>query len=164
MSDGERLTTPDDGAFIRQALALAVRGWGQTAPNPMVGAVVVRDGEVVGEGWHTRFGAPHAEVEALRQAGDLAKGATLYVTLEPCNHQGKTPPCTDAILAAGIRRVVAATGDPSVNAGGGAAKLRENGIDVVVGAEEGAARELNASFFHLQSSDRPFVVLKLALS
>ena len=108
----ERPAAPDDGAWMRRALALAERGWGQTAPNPMVGAVVVRDGVVVGEGWHAHYGGPHAEVEALRAAGDRARGATLYVTLEPCNHYGKTPPCTDAILAAGVRRVVAACDGP----------------------------------------------------
>src|SRR5687768_8382094 len=108
----ERSAAPDDGAWMRRALALAERGWGQTAPNPMVGAVVVRDGAVVGEGWHARYGEAHAEVEALRAAGERARGATLYVTLEPCAHHGRTPPCTDAILAAGVRRVVAAVADP----------------------------------------------------
>jgi diaminohydroxyphosphoribosylaminopyrimidine deaminase/5-amino-6-(5-phosphoribosylamino)uracil reductase len=162
--DDERAATPDDGAWMRRALALAERGWGQTAPNPMVGAVVVRDGVAVGEGWHTRFGEPHAEVEALRSAGERARGATLYVTLEPCNHHGKTPPCTDAVLVAGVRRVVAAVADPSPVARGGADRLREEGVDVQVGVEESAARELNAPFFHALSSDRPFVRLKLALS
>src|SRR3954468_14161048 len=117
---------------MRRALALAERGWGQTAPNPMVGAVVVRDGVAVGEGWHTRFGEAHAEVEALRSAGERARGATIYVSLEPCNHHGKTPPCTDAILAAGIRRVVLAVADPDPAARGGADRLREEGIDVLV--------------------------------
>jgi diaminohydroxyphosphoribosylaminopyrimidine deaminase / 5-amino-6-(5-phosphoribosylamino)uracil reductase len=159
-----RATTPDDGAWMRRALALAERGWGQTAPNPMVGAVVVRDGVAVGEGWHTRYGEPHAEVEALRSAGERARGATLYVTLEPCNHHGKTPPCTDAILAAGIERVVAAVADPNPAARGGADRLREAGAEVVVGVHEAEARELNAPFFHALSSDRPFVRLKLALS
>src|SRR5688500_11922747 len=98
----ERAALPDDGVWMRRALVLAARGWGHTAPNPMVGAVVVRDGVVVGEGWHTAFGAAHAEVEALGAAGDAARGATMYVTLEPCNHHGKTPPCTDALLAAGV--------------------------------------------------------------
>ena len=153
-----------DGAFMRRALSLAEYGWGQTAPNPMVGAVVVRDGVVVGEGWHTRYGAPHAEVEALAAAGEQANGATLYVTLEPCNHHGKTPPCTDAILAAGVRRVVAATSDDSPVAHGGAARLRESGVEVTVGVEEQAARELNAEFFHGIASARPFVRLKLAMS
>jgi diaminohydroxyphosphoribosylaminopyrimidine deaminase/5-amino-6-(5-phosphoribosylamino)uracil reductase len=160
----ERAAAPDDGAWMRRALALAERGWGHTAPNPMVGAVVVRDGVVVGEGWHAEYGGPHAEVEALRAAGERARGATLYVALEPCNHFGKTPPCTDAILAAGVRRVVAACGDPSPVARGGAERLREAGVDVTLGVEEEAARELNAAFFHALESDRPFVQLKLALS
>lgn len=165
MPDGERATAPDDGAWMRRALALAERAWGQTAPNPMVGAVVVRDGAAVGEGWHTRHGDAHAEVEALRSAGERARGATLYVTLEPCNHHGRTPPCTDAILAAGVRRVVAATADPNPVAQGGAARLREAGVDMEMGGvEEESARELNAPFFHALSSDRPFVRLKLALS
>jgi diaminohydroxyphosphoribosylaminopyrimidine deaminase/5-amino-6-(5-phosphoribosylamino)uracil reductase len=164
MHEDARAATPDDGAWMRRALVLAERGWGQTAPNPMVGAVVVRDGAAVGEGWHTRYGEAHAEVEALRSAGDRARGATLYVTLEPCNHHGKTPPCTDAILAAGVRRVVAAAADPSAAARGGADRLRAEGVDVLVGVEENAARELNAPFFHALSSDRPFVRLKLALS
>ena len=160
----ERSAAPDDGAWMRRALALAERGWGQTAPNPMVGAVVMRDGLVVGEGWHGQYGGPHAEVEALRAAGERARGSTLYVGLEPCNHFGKTPPCTGAILAAGVRRVVAASADPSPLAQGGAQRLREGGVDVVLGVEEAPARELNASFFHALASDRPFVQLKLALS
>ncbi len=164
MENTERAAAPDDGAWMRRALALAERGWGQTAPNPMVGAVVVRDGVVVGEGWHTRYGAAHAEVEALRLAGERARGATMYVTLEPCNHHGNTPPCTDAILGAGIRRVVAAVADPHPVARGGADRLRGEGVEVVVGVEETAARERNAAFFHGLASDRPFVQLKLALS
>jgi diaminohydroxyphosphoribosylaminopyrimidine deaminase/5-amino-6-(5-phosphoribosylamino)uracil reductase len=160
----ERPAVPDDGAWMRRALALAERGWGQTAPNPMVGAVVVRDDEVVGEGWHGQFGGPHAEVEALRAAGERARGATLYVTLEPCAQHVKTPPCTEAILAAGVRRVVAATEDPSPAAQGGALRLRDAGVDVLVGVEASRARELNAPFFHALRSDRPFVQLKLALS
>jgi diaminohydroxyphosphoribosylaminopyrimidine deaminase/5-amino-6-(5-phosphoribosylamino)uracil reductase len=160
----ERPAVPDDGAWMRRALALAERGWGQTAPNPMVGAVVVRDGVVVGEGWHTAYGAPHAEIEALRAAGDRARGATVYVTLEPCDHHGKTPPCTEALVAAGVRRVVAACEDPSPVARGGAARLRAAGIEVDVGVEADAARELNAPFLHALASDRPFVRLKLAMS
>ena len=153
-----------DVHFMRRALRLARRGWGQTAPNPMVGAVVVREGAVVGEGWHRRWGGPHAEVEALRAAGDAARGATAYVTLEPCNHHGKTPPCSEALLAAGVRRVVAAVADPNPLAVGGAERLRAAGVDVTVGVEEAAARELNAPFFHALASDRPWVTLKLALS
>src|SRR5919112_6547773 len=143
----ERSAAPDDGAWMRRALALAERGWGQTAPNPMVGAVVVRDGELVGEGWHAHYGGPHAEVEALRSAGERARGATLYVTLEPCDHHGKTPPCTEAILAAGVGRVVAAVEDPSPVAQGGERHLRDAGVEVLVGVEEGPARELHAPFF-----------------
>ena len=149
---------------MRRALTLAERGWGQTAPNPMVGAVVVRDGAIVGEGWHSRYGEAHAEVEALRSAGDRARGATIFVTLEPCNHDGRTPPCTDALLAAGIRRVVIATADPNPVAAGGAERLRSAGVEVSVGLGEASARELNAAFFHSLASDRPFVQLKLALS
>jgi diaminohydroxyphosphoribosylaminopyrimidine deaminase/5-amino-6-(5-phosphoribosylamino)uracil reductase len=160
----ERLAAPDDGVFMRRAHVLAERGWGRTAPNPMVGAVVVRDGVVVGEGWHAEYGGPHGEVEALRAAGDRARGATVYVTLEPCNHHGKTPPCSDALLAAGVRRVVVACDDPSSVARGGAQRLRDAGVEVTLGVEEQAARELNAPFFHALASDRPFVRLKLALS
>ncbi len=130
----------------------------------MVGAVVVRDGVAVGEGWHTRYGDAHAEVEALRSAGERARGATVYVTLEPCNHHGHTPPCTEALLRAGVRRVVAATADPDPVAQGGAERLRAAGVDVDIGVEDSAARELNAPFFHALDSDRPFVRLKLALS
>ena len=156
---------PDaERAYMRRALDLARRGWGQTAPNPMVGAVVVRDEAVVGEGFHARFGEPHAEVLALDQAGERARGATLYVTLEPCAHYGKTPPCADAVIAAGVRRVVIATGDPNPEAAGGAEKLRRAGIAVDVGLEAEAARELNAPFFHAFASKRPWIILKLATS
>jgi diaminohydroxyphosphoribosylaminopyrimidine deaminase/5-amino-6-(5-phosphoribosylamino)uracil reductase len=156
---------PLDGARMRRALLLARRGWGQTAPNPMVGAVVVRDGRVVAEGWHARFGEPHAEAMALQRAGAAARGADVYVTLEPCNHFGKTPPCADALVAAGVRRVVIALSDPNPEASGGVAKLRAAGIEVVTGVEEEAAAELNAPFvFTHTRHDRPFVTLKLALS
>src|SRR6059058_3357117 len=120
----------DDRAYMRRALELARRGWGQTAPNPMVGAVVVRDGRIVGEGFHARFGEEHAEVGALRAAGERARGATLYVTLEPCAHHGKTPPCADAVIAAGIARVVMAATDPNTEAAGGAARIQSAGIHV----------------------------------
>ncbi|MBV9879091.1 MAG: bifunctional diaminohydroxyphosphoribosylaminopyrimidine deaminase/5-amino-6-(5-phosphoribosylamino)uracil reductase RibD, partial [Gemmatirosa sp.] len=130
----------------------------------MVGAVVVRDGGIVGEGWHARYGGPHAEVMALAAAAERARGATVYVTLEPCNHHGKTPPCSDALLAAGVSRVVAAVRDPSRVAAGGAARLRAAGVDVTLGVGADAARELNAPFFHAQASDRPWLTLKLALS
>ncbi len=162
MNDGQ---TTRDVEFLRRALVLAERGWGQTAPNPMVGAVVVRDGEVVGEGWHARFGGPHAERVALDAAGARAEGATVYVTLEPCAHQGKQPPCVEALIAAKVARVVAASADPTRLAGGGAAKLRAAGITVDVGLLDVDARELNAPFFFAATDAlRPFVSLKLAVS
>ena len=164
MSIAAQQSDERDLAFMRRALTLAKRGWGQTAPNPMVGAVVVKDGHVAGEGYHTRFWAAHAEVEALRAAGDRARGATVYVTLEPCAHFGKTPPCVDALIAAGVSRVVAATRDPSPTAAGGAERLRAAGIDVTFDVEAQAARELNAAFFHAVTSDRPWTIVKLALS
>src|SRR5579884_2072804 len=130
-----------DDAWMRRALELAERGRGYVEPNPLVGAVVVRDGVMVGEGWHQKYGGPHAEVHALAAAGDAARGATLYVTLEPCCHHGKTPPCTDAILRAGIRRVVAAMTDPFPKvAGGGLAQLRGAGLEVEAGLLEAEAR------------------------
>ena len=153
-----------DAGFMRRALTLAKKGWGQAAPNPMVGAVVVKENVVVGEGYHARYGEAHAEAEALRAAGERARGATVYVSLEPCNHFGKTPPCVDALIAAGVARVVAATRDPSPTAGGGADRLRAAGIDVAFDIEAAPARELNAPFFHALRSDRPWVTLKLALS
>jgi diaminohydroxyphosphoribosylaminopyrimidine deaminase/5-amino-6-(5-phosphoribosylamino)uracil reductase len=164
MTERERAASPDDGVFMRRALSLAARGGQLTAPNPRVGAVVVRDGEVIGEGFHSRYGAPHAEVEALRAAGEAARGATLYVTLEPCNHHGRTPPCVDAILAAGIRRVVVAAEDPHSLARGGANRLAAAGVEVAFGAEREAAVAENAEFFRWVDSARPFVQVKLALS
>ena len=147
-----------------EALSLARRGLGQTSPNPLVGAVIYNDGEKVGEGFHARFGEAHAEVAAIASAGERARGSTLYVTLEPCAHHGKTPPCTDAIISAGLARVVAATADPNPVAGGGAEKLRAAGIAVDIGTRENEARELNAAFFNSVKSDRPWVTLKLAMS
>lgn len=149
---------------MRRALDLARRGWGQVAPNPMVGAVIVRDGEVVGEGYHGHYGGPHAEVQALASAGEKARGATMYVSLEPCAHTGKTPPCTNAVRAAGLARVVAAMRDPNPEATGGLAVLRDAGIDTQVGVLEGEARELNAAYVNAWSSDRPWVTLKLAIT
>jgi diaminohydroxyphosphoribosylaminopyrimidine deaminase / 5-amino-6-(5-phosphoribosylamino)uracil reductase len=153
-----------DVRFMRRALALARRGWGQTAPNPMVGAVIVRGGEIVGEGFHARYGERHAEPVALDAAGDRARGATLYVTLEPCAHEGKQPPCTPRVIESGIARVVIATRDPNPLAAGGVELLRAAGIEVTLGIEEAEARELNAPFFHRFASDRPWVTLKLATS
>lgn len=150
---------------MQRALQLARRGEGWTRPNPMVGAVVVKDGKVVGEGYHRRVGAAHAEVEALRQAGEAARGATLYVTLEPCNHYGRTPPCTKAIVEAGIAAVHIATPDPNPEvAGGGARYLQEHGIAVVWGEERQAAIALNRPFFCWAELGRPYVLLKAATS
>jgi diaminohydroxyphosphoribosylaminopyrimidine deaminase/5-amino-6-(5-phosphoribosylamino)uracil reductase len=146
------------------ALELAARGWGQVAPNPMVGAVIFAGDEKVGEGFHARFGSPHAEAEAIRQAGDRASEATLYVNLEPCNHEGRNPPCVDAIIDAGISRVVVATADPNPVAAGGAERLRNAGVLVDFGPREREAKELNAAFFHALTSDRPWITLKLAMS
>ncbi|MFZ8889602.1 MAG: bifunctional diaminohydroxyphosphoribosylaminopyrimidine deaminase/5-amino-6-(5-phosphoribosylamino)uracil reductase RibD [Pseudomonadales bacterium] len=154
-----------DHAFMREALAQAESGIYRTWPNPSVGAVVVVDGQIIGRGTTARPGGPHAEVTALAQAGARARGATLYVTLEPCNHYGRTPPCVDAILAAGIARVVVAGGDPHPQvAGAGLARLREAGIVLTVGVEEDAAELLNAGFLSLQRRGRPLVRLKLAAS
>jgi diaminohydroxyphosphoribosylaminopyrimidine deaminase / 5-amino-6-(5-phosphoribosylamino)uracil reductase len=150
---------------MRRALVLARRGWGRTAPNPLVGAVVVRDGVVVGEGYHVEYGGPHAEVMALAAAGERARGADVYVTLEPCAHHGKTPPCTDALIAAGVRRVIYAVPDPNPVAGGGAARLRAAGIAVTGDVERAAAEELNAPFLYAhRGASRPWVTLKLAVS
>jgi len=151
--------------FMRHALRLARKGEGRTAPNPAVGAVVVRAGRVVGEGYHRAAGLPHAEIEALRRAGSASRGADLYVTLEPCNHRGRTGPCAAAIVAAGIARVAYAMEDPNPNVTGrGARRLRTAGIIVHRGLLEAEARELNRGFCRWVVSGRPFVTLKLAIS
>jgi diaminohydroxyphosphoribosylaminopyrimidine deaminase/5-amino-6-(5-phosphoribosylamino)uracil reductase len=153
----------DDLRYMRTALGLAAQGLGRVEPNPMVGAVLVRDRAVVGRGWHQAFGGPHAEVHALRQAGEAARGATLYVTLEPCCHHGKTPPCSDAVVAAGVSRVVAAMGDPfAAVSGRGFAQLRDAGIRVDVGLMEAEARQLNAPFLKRCLVARPYVLAKWA--
>lgn len=160
----ERATPPGDVAFMRRALELAREGWGNTSPNPMVGAVVARNEEIVGEGYHRRFGEAHAEPRALEQAANAAQGATLYVTLEPCSHTGKTPPCTEAIVRSGVRRVVVAARDPNPVAGNGIDKLKKAGVEIAVGVLEAEARELNAAYFNSFSSGRPWVTLKMAIS
>jgi len=148
---------------MARALTLALRGWGRVHPNPLVGAVLLRDGEIVGEGAHLEFGGPHAEIHALQSAGD-ARDTTCVVTLEPCAHHGKTPPCADALVAAGVRRVVYATADPT-HAGGGAHRLRQAGIVAERGPLGQTAATLNAPFFwHVQPRSRPWVALKLATS
>jgi diaminohydroxyphosphoribosylaminopyrimidine deaminase / 5-amino-6-(5-phosphoribosylamino)uracil reductase len=151
--------------FMRLALGLARKGVGRTSPNPAVGAVVVRDGTVVGSGFHRAAGLPHAEVLALREAGDLARGADLYVTLEPCAHTGRTGPCTEAILASGIRRVAAAMEDPNpLVSGKGIALLRDAGLTVALGILREEAAGLNRSYCRWIASGVPFVTLKLAVS
>lgn len=161
--------SPEEGSdadrrWMDRALVLALEGWGRVHPNPLVGAVVVNGDRAVGEGHHAEFGGPHAEVLALREAGEDARGGTLYVNLEPCRHSGKTPPCTGAVLDAGIRRVVVGCLDPHDRAGGGAAELQEEGVEVTVGVRAATARRLNARFLWRQVADRPYVQLKYALS
>jgi diaminohydroxyphosphoribosylaminopyrimidine deaminase/5-amino-6-(5-phosphoribosylamino)uracil reductase len=152
--------------YMREALRLAAHGLARTSPNPMVGAVVVRDGQVVGRGFHTWDGVTHAEVLALNEAGALAHGATLYVTLEPCSHEGRTGPCADAVIAAGIAKVIAAVADPNpLVAGQGFAKLRNAGIEVEMAPEfQAEAVRLNEPFFHFMRKGRPLVTLKSALT
>lgn len=153
----------DSTLYMKRALRLAQRG--RTSPNPMVGAVVVKEGRVIGEGYHPRAGEPHAEVLALRAAGSLAVGADLYVTLEPCCHQGKTGPCTDAVISAGIRKVYAAMVDPYPEvAGKGIETLRAAGVEVEVGLLESEARELNRGFIKCVTCGRPFVLWKAAMT
>lgn len=154
-----------DRWHMRRALELALRGQGAVEPNPMVGCVVVRGAEIIAEGWHGRFGGPHAEIEALAMAGGRAEGATLVVTLEPCCHYGKTPPCTKAVLAAGIRRVVIAQRDPFPKvAGGGIEELRLAGLEVELGVLEEEARKLNAPYLKLLGRQRPWVLAKWAMT
>lgn len=164
LAPAEGVRVQDHEELMRRALGLAARGWGRVSPNPMVGAVVVRDGQVVGEGWFVGpRGRPHAEVVALAAAGERSRGATLYCTLEPCDHHGSTPPCTEAILASGVSRVVVAAGDPNPLVDGrGVARLREGGVDVVEGILEADAHRLNAAFERHVTTGRPFVTWKTA--
>jgi diaminohydroxyphosphoribosylaminopyrimidine deaminase/5-amino-6-(5-phosphoribosylamino)uracil reductase len=156
---------PFDHVMMQRCLELARRALGRTAPNPLVGSVIVRDGEIVGEGFHPAAGQPHAEVFALQQAGDRAQGATLYVNLEPCNHYGRTPPCSEALVAAGLSRVVIGMVDPNPRVcGGGITRLQQAGIEVVVGVEEVACKELNEAFIHRVLHQRPFGILKYAMT
>ena len=155
----------NDKTYMKLALRLAAKGAGWVSPNPMVGAVVVKEGRIVGRGYHRAYGLPHAEVEALRKTGAAAQGADLFVTLEPCNHQGQTPPCTQAVLNAGIRRVVIATRDPNprVN-GGGAEFLQDQGLQVEIGLLADEARRLNEAWFKWVETGLPFVIAKAACS
>ena len=150
---------------MTRALELARRGQGHVEPNPMVGCVIVRDGQIVGQGWHRRFGGPHAEVEALGEAGAASRGATLYVTLEPCTHFGQTPPCADAILDAGVLRVVVALRDPNPSvSGGGLPRLLQQGLQVEDGLLEAEARQLNAPFLKRVLTGLPWVIAKWAMT
>ena len=152
----------DHEFFMKKALALAKKGQGYTSPNPMVGAVIVKDGEVKGKGYHQAVGQAHAEVNAIENAGFQAKGATLYVNLEPCNHTGRTPPCTRKILEAGIKRVVVAMEDPNTIAGGGCVFLKQRGIEVLTGICENEAKRLNEAFLKYVNTKSPFVIIKCA--
>lgn len=155
----------DDHRFMARALQLAERGMNTTTPNPRVGCVLVSGGVIIGEGWHERAGEAHAEIAALQSVHGSAKGATAYVTLEPCNHQGRTPPCTEALIAAGVARVVAAMEDPNPQvSGAGAARLRDAGIVIEVGLMAEAARELNIGFVSRFQRRRPWVRIKIAAS
>ena len=151
--------------FMREALLLARNAQGRTSPNPMVGAVLVKEGRIIGAGWHRKAGEPHAEIHALRMAGDLAKGATLYVTLEPCSHRGRTGPCAKALVRAGIRRAVIAMKDPNPKvAGRGIHLLQEAGIEVSLGLCEAEARALNRAYLTWIEKQRPYVLLKMAMT
>ena len=153
-------------SFLERALELAERGRGTTQPNPVVGAVLVRDGEVVGEGWHERKGEAHAEVNAIADAGDRARGATLYVTLEPCTHVGATPPCAQAVVDAGVAKVVVGTRDPSRDAAGGLEQLREDGVETELADGELGfkARQQNEAWLTWVTKSRPFVTYKAAMT
>ena len=152
----------DDAAVMKRAIGLAQRGEGYVEPNPMVGCVIVKKGTVIAEGWHHRFGADHAEIDALKKAGRRARGADVYVTLEPCAHRGKTPPCTDALIAAGVSRVIIGAKDPNAQAAGGIAKLRRAGIKVQVGVEAHAAERLIEPFAKCATTGLPYVIAKWA--
>jgi diaminohydroxyphosphoribosylaminopyrimidine deaminase/5-amino-6-(5-phosphoribosylamino)uracil reductase len=157
--------TNDHSRFMLRALEIARRGQGYVEPNPMVGCVIVSGGQIVGEGWHQYFGGAHAEINALAAAGERARGATMYVTLEPCCHHGKTPPCTEAIIPAGIKRVVVAMRDPFPQvAGDGILQLQAAGIAVEVGLHEAEARELNAPYLKLLQTSRPWIIAKWAMT
>lgn len=157
------IATADDYRWMARALELAERGLLTTTPNPRVGCVIVREGVIVGEGWHVRAGGPHAEVHALAMAGERARGATAYVTLEPCSHFGRTPPCADALVSAGVAHVVVAMEDPNpLVAGRGIARLRAAGISTVSGVQEAEARELNIGFISRMTRGRPWLRLKAA--
>ncbi|MTJ06399.1 MULTISPECIES: bifunctional diaminohydroxyphosphoribosylaminopyrimidine deaminase/5-amino-6-(5-phosphoribosylamino)uracil reductase RibD [unclassified Anabaena] len=161
----ETVSNDFDSRMMLRCVELARIALGRTSPNPLVGAVIVQDGEIVGEGFHPRAGEPHAEVFALQAAGERAQGATIYVSLEPCNHYGRTPPCSEGLINAGVSKVVVGMVDPNpLVAGGGIARLRAAGIEVVVGVEEAACRRLNEGFVHRILYKRPLGILKYAMT
>ena len=165
IQDTTGIGTAFDRAMMQRCLELARRALGKTAPNPLVGSVVIQNGQIVGEGFHPGAGQPHAEVFALREAGDRAIGATIYVNLEPCNHYGRTPPCSEALVAAGVAKVVVGMVDPDPRvSGGGIARLRAAGIQVLVGVEEAACRQLNEAFIHRILYHKPLGILKYAMT
>ncbi len=161
----DRVIFLEDEIFMREALRIAENARGRTSPNPLVGAVIVKDGRIVAEGWHRKAGTPHAEIHALNQAGELARNSTIYVTLEPCSHFGRTPPCANALVKAGIKRAVVAVTDPNPKvAGRGIKILRDAGIEVEVGILEENAKKLNEVFFKYIVTGLPFVTSKFACS
>ncbi len=154
-----------DREMIRECIKLAKLASGKTSPNPLVGSIIVKDGKIIGKGYHPEAGKPHAEVFALKDAGEAAKGATVYVNLEPCNHHGRTPPCTEALIAAGVAKVVVGMIDPNpLVAGNGIKRLKAAGIEVIVGVEESACRQLNEAFIHRILHQKPFGILKYAMT
>ena len=164
MADKQNIST-FDVEMMQRCLALAQRAAGQTSPNPLVGSVIVKEGKIIGEGHHPGVGQPHAEVFALRDAGENAKDATVYVNLEPCNHYGRTPPCSEALIKAQVAKVVAGMVDPDPRvAGGGIQRLRDAGIEVVVGVEEAACRQLNEAFIHRILHRQPLGIFKYAMT
>lgn len=165
MAESEQTVSHEDRQYLARAVELGRRGWGGVHPNPLVGCLLVKDGEVVSQGWHEEFGGPHAETRALEQAGERAAGATAYVSLEPCRHEGKTPACTRALLASGVSRVVYGAADPGAESGGGGAELREAGLEVVGPVfDHRKAWSENPAFFHWHEEGTPLVAVKLAVS
>ena len=164
MKDEQKISA-FDAEMMQRCIQLAQRAAGKTTPNPLVGSVIVKDGKILGEGFHPGVGQPHAEVFALQAAGEEAKGATVYVNLEPCNHYGRTPPCSEALIKAEIAKVVTGMVDPDPRvAGGGIKKLEDAGIEVIVGVEETACRQLNEAFIHRINYQQPFGILKYAMT
>ena len=164
MTNGQ-IKSDFDAIMMQKCLELAQRAAGKTTPNPLVGSVIVKDGKIIGEGFHPGVGQPHAEVFALRDAGEQARDATVYVNLEPCNHYGRTPPCSEALIKAKVAKVVTGMVDPDPRvAGGGIDKLRKAGIEVIVGVEEKACRRLNEAFIHRIDRKQPFGILKYAMT